>query len=144
MQCVQISVDGANAATHARMRPGGSHGAALGAIERLVARGVKPSWSSSRRASTCGNRRGLRPCAVSRVRGFRHRPAHAPGTRRPDWQNLAPSESSGRKPWCGYANAPRKPVPAWRSRSIPGTSSRSCARAWRVRRRCCSWFRTAR
>jgi len=42
VQCVQISVDGAKAATHARMRPGGNHAAALGAIERLVARGVRP------------------------------------------------------------------------------------------------------
>jgi MoaA/NifB/PqqE/SkfB family radical SAM enzyme len=42
VQCIQISVDGASAATHARMRPGGSHAAALGAIERLVARGLRP------------------------------------------------------------------------------------------------------
>jgi MoaA/NifB/PqqE/SkfB family radical SAM enzyme len=42
VDCVQISVDGARAATHERVRPGGSYAAAIGAIERLVARGVRP------------------------------------------------------------------------------------------------------
>ena len=42
VQCVQISVDGATAATHARVRPGSSFAAAIAAIERLVARGRAP------------------------------------------------------------------------------------------------------
>jgi MoaA/NifB/PqqE/SkfB family radical SAM enzyme len=42
VECVQISVDGATAATHERVRPGGSFGAATGAIRRLVARGLAP------------------------------------------------------------------------------------------------------
>jgi MoaA/NifB/PqqE/SkfB family radical SAM enzyme len=42
VECVQISVDGANAATHERVRPGGSFSAATGAIRRLVARGLAP------------------------------------------------------------------------------------------------------
>jgi MoaA/NifB/PqqE/SkfB family radical SAM enzyme len=42
VQCVQISVDGADAATHARVRPGGSFAAATAAIERLARRGVAP------------------------------------------------------------------------------------------------------
>lgn len=42
VECVQISVDGAGAATHERMRPGGSFHAALGGIRRLVARGLAP------------------------------------------------------------------------------------------------------
>src|SRR6185369_1231329 len=42
VECVQISVDGAVAATHERVRPGGSFGAAIGAIRRLVARGLAP------------------------------------------------------------------------------------------------------
>ena len=42
VECVQISVDGANAATHERVRPGGSFASAVGAIERLVARGRAP------------------------------------------------------------------------------------------------------
>jgi MoaA/NifB/PqqE/SkfB family radical SAM enzyme len=40
--CVQISVDGATAATHERVRPGSSFVAAVAAIERLVARGRQP------------------------------------------------------------------------------------------------------
>ena len=40
--CVQISVDGATAATHDRLRPGSSHAGAIGAIKRLTARGVSP------------------------------------------------------------------------------------------------------
>ncbi|HEY2560408.1 MAG TPA: radical SAM protein [Caldimonas sp.] len=39
VDCVQISVDGATPATHERVRPGSSHAAAIGAIERLSARG---------------------------------------------------------------------------------------------------------
>jgi MoaA/NifB/PqqE/SkfB family radical SAM enzyme len=42
VQCVQISVDGATAAMHERVRPGSSFAAATGAIERLVARGLSP------------------------------------------------------------------------------------------------------
>ena len=42
VECVQISVDGATAATHERVRPGGSFSAATGAIRRLVARGLAP------------------------------------------------------------------------------------------------------
>jgi MoaA/NifB/PqqE/SkfB family radical SAM enzyme len=44
VDCVQISVDGATAATHERMRPGQRFAAALAAIERLVARGVRPQF----------------------------------------------------------------------------------------------------
>ena len=40
--CIQISVDGATAATHERVRPGSTFGGAVGAIERLVARGLSP------------------------------------------------------------------------------------------------------
>jgi MoaA/NifB/PqqE/SkfB family radical SAM enzyme len=42
VQCVQISVDGATAATHERVRPGSSFAAAQAAIERLTARGRPP------------------------------------------------------------------------------------------------------
>jgi MoaA/NifB/PqqE/SkfB family radical SAM enzyme len=42
VDCVQISVDGATAATHERVRPGSSFAAAIAAIERLVARGLAP------------------------------------------------------------------------------------------------------
>ncbi len=42
--CVQISVDGATAATHDRLRPGSTYAGAIAAIERLVARNLAPQW----------------------------------------------------------------------------------------------------
>lgn len=42
VQCVQISVDGATAGTHERVRPGSSFEAAIAAIRRLTARGLAP------------------------------------------------------------------------------------------------------
>jgi len=42
--CIQISVDGATAATHARVRPGSSFDAAVASIRRLVARGSAPQF----------------------------------------------------------------------------------------------------
>jgi MoaA/NifB/PqqE/SkfB family radical SAM enzyme len=42
VQCVQISVDGATARTHSRVRPGGSFAAATSAIARLARRGLAP------------------------------------------------------------------------------------------------------
>ena len=42
VQCIQISVDGACAETHERMRPGSSFAGAIDAIERLAARGQPP------------------------------------------------------------------------------------------------------
>ena len=42
VDCIQVSVDGATAATHERMRPGSSFDAAIGALRRLVARGLRP------------------------------------------------------------------------------------------------------
>ena len=44
MQCVQISVDGATAATHERMRPGSSFRGTIEAIERLAGRGCAPQF----------------------------------------------------------------------------------------------------
>ena len=42
IQCVQISVDGATAETHERVRPGGSFASAIAAVGRVSARGGKP------------------------------------------------------------------------------------------------------
>ena len=42
VQCVQISVDGASATTHERVRPGSSFRAAIDSIRRLVARSLPP------------------------------------------------------------------------------------------------------
>ena len=42
VQCIQISVDGATAATHERVRPGSSFASAVAAITKLVQRGLQP------------------------------------------------------------------------------------------------------
>ena len=42
VQCIQISVDGATAATHERVRPGASFASAVAALERCARRGLKP------------------------------------------------------------------------------------------------------
>jgi MoaA/NifB/PqqE/SkfB family radical SAM enzyme len=42
VQCIQISVDGATAAIHERVRPGSSYASATAAILRLVERGLQP------------------------------------------------------------------------------------------------------
>jgi len=42
VQCIQISVDGATAKTHERVRPGSDFATTIRAIERLVARGRAP------------------------------------------------------------------------------------------------------
>src|SRR5438045_8679289 len=44
VHCVQISVDGATAATHQHVRPGSSFSVTIAAIERLVARGAPPQF----------------------------------------------------------------------------------------------------
>jgi len=44
VDCVQISIDGATAATHHRVRPGSSFAAAVAAVERLAARGLAPQF----------------------------------------------------------------------------------------------------
>jgi len=44
VKCIQISVDGANAATHERVRPGSSFASAVAAIERLACRGRAPQF----------------------------------------------------------------------------------------------------
>lgn len=42
VQCIQISVDGATAATHERVRPGSSFASAVASLERCARRGLKP------------------------------------------------------------------------------------------------------
>lgn len=44
VECVQVSVDGATAATHEQVRPGANFESAIGAIERLTARGLAPQF----------------------------------------------------------------------------------------------------
>ncbi len=78
VDCIQISVDGATAATHRRVRPGSSFEAAIGAIERLVARGCAPQLvfvPTRHNLHEVGRR--VRPRAEARLQRFRHRTGDA-------------------------------------------------------------------
>ena len=44
VECVQISLDGATAATHERVRPGGDFAKAIAAVEHIVEYGTAPQW----------------------------------------------------------------------------------------------------
>lgn len=44
VDCIQISLDGATAASHERVRPGSSFATALAAVDHLVALGSPPQW----------------------------------------------------------------------------------------------------
>ena len=78
LQCVQISVDGATAATHERVRPGSSFAAAIGAIERLVARGQRAAARvRSQPVQPARDRRGLRSRREPGLQRLRHRPDDA-------------------------------------------------------------------
>jgi hypothetical protein len=80
---VQISVDGASAATHERVRPGSSFAAAIGAIERLSARGSRAAVRLRADApQPARDRRRVRSRGRARLQRVRHRPADAPRPRR--------------------------------------------------------------
>ena len=83
VDCVQISVDGATAATHQRVRPGSSFAAAIGAIERLVARGLRAAVRlRPDTTQPCRDRRRLRSRRRARLQRLRHRSADAHRSRR--------------------------------------------------------------
>ena len=122
--CVQISVDGATAATHERLRPGSSFAArhrghrAPGRARARPAVGVRPQPLSTSR-----DPRRLRPGRRHGLRGVCHRPDDAPRPRgccleraRLRRGRLAGGAAGRCKP--GRPGAKR----ARRCRSIPGTS----------------------
>jgi MoaA/NifB/PqqE/SkfB family radical SAM enzyme len=96
VDCIQISVDGANATTHERVRPGSSFAAAVGAIERLVARGYRRSSSSFRRATTIDEIVDAFDLASeARMQRFRHRARRcALAGPRVDWQRIGCSDDA--------------------------------------------------
>jgi MoaA/NifB/PqqE/SkfB family radical SAM enzyme len=93
IDCVQISVDGANASTHDRLRPGASFAAARAAIERLVARGCPPQLVF---VPTRFNLREIVPAfelaADLGCAAFVTGPLMRIGRAAQDWQRLACSE----------------------------------------------------
>jgi MoaA/NifB/PqqE/SkfB family radical SAM enzyme len=97
VQCVQISVDGASAATHERVRPGSSFDAATSAIRRLVARGLSPQLvfvptrlNLPELAATYDLASGL-GCEA-----FVTGPLMRIGRAAADWERLAPMETEWR------------------------------------------------
>jgi len=112
VQCVQISVDGATAATHERMRPGGSFASATAAIRRLAARGVKPQYVFVPTRLNLGE-----IVAAYELAGdlgcdtFVTGPLMRLGRAAHDWERLAPSQDE-------WARA----VEALRARARPGVA----------------------
>ena len=93
VDCVQISVDGASAATHQRVRPRLEFAAAVGAIERLVARGCPPQFVFvPTRLNLLGDRRRLRSRGRARLQRLRHRPADAHRRAAAAWDTLGCSD----------------------------------------------------
>ena len=98
VQCIQISVDGATAATHDLMRPGGSHAAALGSIERLVTRGLRPQLvfvPTRLNLAEIGQAYDL--ARSLGCEAFVTGPLMRLGRAAQDWERLAPSETQWRE-----------------------------------------------
>jgi len=91
--CVQISVDGATAATHERVRPGGSFASALAAIGRLVERGQAPQLVFVPTRLNIGEIAGAFELAERLgCAAFVTGPLMRIGRAAADWQRLAVSE----------------------------------------------------
>jgi len=92
MPCVQISVDGALAATHDRMRPGGSFAAAVAAIGRLAARGRRPQMVFVPTRLNIGEMTAAFELAATLgCEAFVTGPLMRLGRAAQDWQRLAPT-----------------------------------------------------
>lgn len=97
VQCVQISVDGACAATHERVRPGGSFASALAALERLARRNCRPQFVFAPTRLNIGE-----IVAAYKLAGelgcdtFVTGPLMRLGRAALDWDRLAPSEAEWR------------------------------------------------
>jgi MoaA/NifB/PqqE/SkfB family radical SAM enzyme len=94
MQCVQISVDGATAETHERVRPGASFASAIAAIERLVARGRRPQMVFVPTRLNVGEIGDAFDLAASLgCEAFVTGPLMRLGRAALDWDRIAPSEA---------------------------------------------------
>ena len=98
VQCVQISVDGASAATHERVRPGSSFEAATSAIRRLGERGLAPQlvfvptrWNLAEMVATYDL------AAALGCEAFVTGPLMRIGRAAADWERLACAEEEWRR-----------------------------------------------
>lgn len=97
VQCVQVSVDGATAATHERVRPGSSFDAALAAIRRLTARGLAPQLVFVPTRHNIGEAAATYDLSVELGCGaFVTGPLMRIGRAAADWERIACSEEDWR------------------------------------------------
>jgi MoaA/NifB/PqqE/SkfB family radical SAM enzyme len=114
MQCIQISIDGATASTHERVRPGTSFAASVAAIERLVARGRRPQFVFVPTRVNLAEMSAAYDLAASLgCEAFVTGPLMRLGRAARDWGAIAPSEAQWRK----AADALREHAAA---RTVPG------------------------
>ena len=94
MDCIQVSVDGARAATHERVRPGSSFTAAVGAIERLSQRDKPAQFVFVPTRLNLGEMPDAYDLAASLgCQAFVTGPLMRLGRAAHDWKRLAPSEA---------------------------------------------------
>ena len=145
VDCVQISVDGATAATHQRVRPGSSFTAATGAIERLVARGCPPQFVFvPTRLNLPEIVAAYDLAAALGCSAFVTGPLMRIGRAAAAWDTLACSDDEWQRAVAALRERAAAAKPVRRCRSIPGTSSPKWRRGSRARRRCSSSCPTAR
>jgi MoaA/NifB/PqqE/SkfB family radical SAM enzyme len=139
VQCVQISVDGATAATHDRVRPGSSFAAAITAIERLASRGRAPQFVFvPNRFNVSEIVAAFDLAATLGCSAFVTGPMMRLGRAAAAWDRIACSDEE----WLRARDALQErasvaAAAASCSRSIRGTSSRKWSDGWKVPRRCC-------
>ena len=112
VQCVQISVDGANPGTHERVRPGGNFAAATGAIRRLVARGLAPQCVFVPTRFNLGEMQGVYDLAASLgCNAFVTGPLMRLGRAAERWDDIACSEVEWKRAEAALrAHADRRPA----------------------------------
>ena len=95
VQCIQISVDGASASTHERVRPGASFASAVAALDRCARRGLKPQMVfAPTRANLAEMNAAYDLAADIGCDTFVTGPLMRLGRAARDWANVAPSESA--------------------------------------------------
>ncbi|MDD5657856.1 MAG: radical SAM protein [Elusimicrobia bacterium] len=108
--CVQVSLDGATAEAHERLRPRGSFAEGLAALRRLAAAGLGPEWVfAPTRLNLHEAGAAFDLAAASGARTFVSGPLMRLGRAAADWGRLAPSDEEWRR--CAEALAERAARP---------------------------------
>ena len=97
VDCIQISLDGARAETHERMRPGGSFAGACAALQRLAERGLAPeAVFAPSRLNIAEAAEAFSLAARSGARAFVTGPLMRLGRAAEAWSELAPAPEEWR------------------------------------------------